>query len=370
MAATNKAGATTFTTPSDREIVMTRVFDAPRRLVLEAWTSPEHLPHWMTGPPGWTMPVCEIDLRPGGAWRFVWRKADGTEMEMRGVYREVVPPERLVSTESWGGDWPETLNTLDLVRGGRQDDGHDHGALSLEGGPRRGARDGDEGGHVPELRSPRRAAADDGVRGRQSPGGRSGRIDAARTAASMPSPARIASARSRMRRAARRLSPGDPGLGHRGEEVPVQGIDPGAQDAGQVGHSPPVPDRRPAIGRGRPAGRAWRPRSARRRRRASRPHPAPGRRRGRRRPRAGPTRPGSSTGAFEAHFHRATSCMTTRRLCISPSRRSTPVRDRGHGGRVRRGTAGGDGEHHQQDRGDSSHAGILPATAKAPDCGH
>ncbi len=111
----SKVGATTFTTPSDREIVMTRVFDAPRRLVFEAWTNPEHLPHWMLGPEGWTMPVCEIDLRPGGAWHFVWHNADGAEMAMRGVYQEVVPPERLVSTESWGGDWPETLNTLILT---------------------------------------------------------------------------------------------------------------------------------------------------------------------------------------------------------------------------------------------------------------
>jgi uncharacterized protein YndB with AHSA1/START domain len=60
------------------------------------------------------MPVCEVDLRPGGAWHFVWRRSDGTEMEMRGLYREITPPERLVSTESWGGDWPETLNTLVL----------------------------------------------------------------------------------------------------------------------------------------------------------------------------------------------------------------------------------------------------------------
>ena len=115
MDTTSEFGLTTFTTPTDREIVMTRVFDAPRKLVWEAWTSPEHLPHWMLGPPGWTMPVCEVDLRPGGSWHFVWRKADGAEMAMRGVYREVVPPERLVSTESWGGDWPETLNTLLLV---------------------------------------------------------------------------------------------------------------------------------------------------------------------------------------------------------------------------------------------------------------
>src|ERR1700730_10895799 len=104
--------ATTFTTPTDREIVMTRVVDAPRTLVFEAYTNPAHVPRWMLGPDGWTMPVCEIDLRPGGAWHFVWRRADGTEMSMRGVYMEIVPPERLVSTESWGGDWPETLNTV------------------------------------------------------------------------------------------------------------------------------------------------------------------------------------------------------------------------------------------------------------------
>ncbi len=105
-------GTLKVTTPTEREIVMTRVFDAPRRLVFEAWTDPKYLPHWMLGPEGWTMPVCEIDLRPGGEWHFVWRRSDGTEIEMRGVYREVAPPERLVSTESWGGNWPETLNTL------------------------------------------------------------------------------------------------------------------------------------------------------------------------------------------------------------------------------------------------------------------
>lgn len=114
MATESKVGATTYTTPSDREFAMTRVFDAPRRLVWDAWTNPEHVPHWMLGPEGWTMPVCEIDLRPGGAWHYVWRRADGTRMEMRGAYLEVKPPERLVSTENWGGDWPETTNTLVL----------------------------------------------------------------------------------------------------------------------------------------------------------------------------------------------------------------------------------------------------------------
>ncbi|MDQ3871050.1 MAG: SRPBCC family protein [Chloroflexota bacterium] len=115
MSTASKTGTTTFTTPSDREIVMTRVVDAPRELVFEVHTNPEHMPHWMLGPEGWTMPVCEIDLRPGGAWHFVWRHSDGREMEMRGVYQEITPPERLVNTESWGGDWPETLNTLVLT---------------------------------------------------------------------------------------------------------------------------------------------------------------------------------------------------------------------------------------------------------------
>jgi uncharacterized protein YndB with AHSA1/START domain len=114
MANANRAHPMMFTTPSDREIVMTGVLDAPRRLVFEAWTKPEHLPHWMLGPAGWTMPVCDIDLCPGGAWHFVWRRSDGAEMGMHGVYREIIPPERLVTTECWGGDWPETLNTLIL----------------------------------------------------------------------------------------------------------------------------------------------------------------------------------------------------------------------------------------------------------------
>jgi uncharacterized protein YndB with AHSA1/START domain len=61
------------------------------------------------------MPICEIDLRPGGAWHFGWRADDGSELEMRGEYREVTPPERIVNTENWGGDWPETLNTVEFA---------------------------------------------------------------------------------------------------------------------------------------------------------------------------------------------------------------------------------------------------------------
>ena len=101
--------------PTDREFVATRVVDAPRRVVYNAWTNPKHVQQWMLGPEGWTMPVCEMDLRVGGTWRYVWRKSDGTEMPMSGTYREIAPPDRLVSTESWGPDWPETLNTMVLT---------------------------------------------------------------------------------------------------------------------------------------------------------------------------------------------------------------------------------------------------------------
>jgi uncharacterized protein YndB with AHSA1/START domain len=108
------------TTPSDREIAMTRVFDAPRNLVFDALTKPELLQRWY-GPRGWSLVVCEIDLRVGGAWRFVTRRPDGKEVGQRGVYREIVRPERLVNTESWE-DWNpgEVLVTAVLVEQGGQ----------------------------------------------------------------------------------------------------------------------------------------------------------------------------------------------------------------------------------------------------------
>jgi uncharacterized protein YndB with AHSA1/START domain len=99
-------------TLGDCEIRVTRTFNAPRELVFQAFTDPQYIPRWMLGPEGWTMPVCEIDLRVGGAWHFVWHHGDGETMEMRGIYREIQPPSRLVTTESWGGDWPETINTF------------------------------------------------------------------------------------------------------------------------------------------------------------------------------------------------------------------------------------------------------------------
>jgi len=120
MVSGTKLGVTTYTTPTDTQLLITRVFDAPRAIVFDAWTSPKHVPQWLLGPEGWTMPVCEVDLRPGGSWRYVWRKGDDTEMAMTGKYREVAPPERVVWTESWGAEWPETLNTLVLSEtGGR-----------------------------------------------------------------------------------------------------------------------------------------------------------------------------------------------------------------------------------------------------------
>lgn len=97
-------GTLKVTTPTDREIVMTRVFDAPREMVFDAFSKPELLKQWF-GPRGWSLVVCEVDLRIGGGFRFVLRGPDGREMGMRGVYREIVPPERSVHMESFD-DFP------------------------------------------------------------------------------------------------------------------------------------------------------------------------------------------------------------------------------------------------------------------------
>jgi uncharacterized protein YndB with AHSA1/START domain len=97
-------GALKVTTPTDREIMMTRVFDAPRRMVFEAFSKPELLKRWF-GPRGWTLVTCEVDFRVGGGFRFVLRGPDGQEMGMRGVYKEIAPPERSVHMESYD-DYP------------------------------------------------------------------------------------------------------------------------------------------------------------------------------------------------------------------------------------------------------------------------
>jgi uncharacterized protein YndB with AHSA1/START domain len=93
--ALENAGRAKVTTPSERELVITRVFDAPRALVFEAWTKPEHVVHWWD-PSGVPLAICEIDLRPNGEFRFVNGGADGAKYPFAGKYREIVPPERLV----------------------------------------------------------------------------------------------------------------------------------------------------------------------------------------------------------------------------------------------------------------------------------
>lgn len=95
------------TTPTDREIVMTRTFDAPRHLVFQAFTQPELLKRWLLGPPGWSMVVCETAAKVGDRYRYTWRHSNGEEMGMGGVCREFVPPERIVATETFDQPWYE-----------------------------------------------------------------------------------------------------------------------------------------------------------------------------------------------------------------------------------------------------------------------
>jgi uncharacterized protein YndB with AHSA1/START domain len=110
------------TAPSDREIAMTRVFDAPRGMVFDAWTKPELLKRWLGVRGGWTFPICEVDLKVGGKYRYVWRSPDGKEMGMGGVFREIVRPERLVATEKFDDPWydGDAVDTTTFVeKGGR-----------------------------------------------------------------------------------------------------------------------------------------------------------------------------------------------------------------------------------------------------------
>ena len=104
--------ATATNAMAQHELVITRTFDAPRALVFKAFTTPTLLQRWMLGPGGWTMPICEIDLRPGGSFRYVWRKG-AIEMVMTGTFQEIVPPERIVHRETFQEDWTggETLVT-------------------------------------------------------------------------------------------------------------------------------------------------------------------------------------------------------------------------------------------------------------------
>jgi uncharacterized protein YndB with AHSA1/START domain len=97
-----QANAATVTTPTDREILTERVFDAPRDRVFAAFTDPKLIPEWC-GPRDTTTVVDQMDVRTGGSWRFVMRSSDGSETAFRGTYREITPPERIVQTFEWEG---------------------------------------------------------------------------------------------------------------------------------------------------------------------------------------------------------------------------------------------------------------------------
>jgi uncharacterized protein YndB with AHSA1/START domain len=109
----------TLTLPSEREICFTRMFDWPRSLVFEAWTNPEHFREWW-GCAGSSMGVCEMDVRVGGKWHFEMHMADGSKHPFHGVYREVLPPERLVYTECYempkigSPEWLTTITFEDV----------------------------------------------------------------------------------------------------------------------------------------------------------------------------------------------------------------------------------------------------------------
>lgn len=125
------------TTPTDREIVITRTFDAPRHLVWDAMTKPDLIRKWLFSPPGWSLTECTEDIRPGGSFHWLWSGPDGPAMSMRGVYREVVPPRpdggggRIVRTETFefgcGPQAGEQLCTLELT----QRDGKTHLTLTV-----------------------------------------------------------------------------------------------------------------------------------------------------------------------------------------------------------------------------------------------
>lgn len=97
--AEKSSGKLKVTLPSDKEILLSRVFDAPRHLVFEAMSKPEYVRRWWCCMEGFTMPVCEMDFRVGGKWRYVMVGSDGNEVAFNGVYREIVAPERIVNTE-------------------------------------------------------------------------------------------------------------------------------------------------------------------------------------------------------------------------------------------------------------------------------
>lgn len=100
-----KTGRLKVAAEGDRELVMTREFNAPKKMLFDAWTKPELLKRWLAGPEGWTMSVCEVDLQVGGSYRYEWTHQNGNQMGMGGVYREIVPHDRIVATEKFDESW-------------------------------------------------------------------------------------------------------------------------------------------------------------------------------------------------------------------------------------------------------------------------
>ncbi len=100
---------------SDREIVITRVFNAPRELVFKVWTDPKHVAQWW-GPKGFTTRVTELDLRPGGQSRYVMISPDGAEYPVKGVFREILPPEKIITTDEFDEGFEKVMNA-DLPKG-------------------------------------------------------------------------------------------------------------------------------------------------------------------------------------------------------------------------------------------------------------
>jgi uncharacterized protein YndB with AHSA1/START domain len=110
-----------FATPSEREIRVARTFNAPAELVFECHTKPEYLKKWLLGPPGWSMPICDVDLTVGGRYRYVWRNdVDGNEFGVQGEFREIDGPHRIVHTESMDGVPGEALCTTTFTESGSQ----------------------------------------------------------------------------------------------------------------------------------------------------------------------------------------------------------------------------------------------------------
>ena len=161
MVEVTSSGTARVTLPTDEQILITREFDAPKHLVYEAWTTPELVKRWWNAKRG-EVTVCEIDLRVGGTWRYVMVADGGFEVGFHGEYREIVPDERIVSTETYEG-LPEgvteeqgtTVNTATFTEDGRAHNPHASRAGAEQGDPRRDHRVGDGGRPAGCAGSPR-----------------------------------------------------------------------------------------------------------------------------------------------------------------------------------------------------------------------